>query len=720
MNYNIYKPNSELILNELKALEGLFVFPSISYESIEEKNRTFSLECILISYSANNNDLFKTSFLKHIARLDEYTFYAILETDILNEEKFDWDNIPGKESTRFIRFLKDDLEINWLENNNIIITNNIKTIRFVSEEKSVEISLDESKQEALLRINDGQAFNRFYNLKLKKEKGKFSIYGKRKISPSTYIINFITSLNYIPFFITNGNILIYKENENGETIEDNRYGDISRYVANGQFNPFLIIIDRFAYNINGTENQIKKFENALIALRWIINFGFPYKKIIDWEKNRIIDDDVKKKLRTSDVPFDTYYIEGNREYRFCRLIRFCLKEILSVKRDLFVKLLNLNLIDPISSLYFFELIKKPITDVYISDVQSSSNIFKHMTHNLLKKPEVFSPAFIISMRISQPEGFTEKFLQEKKKHPTIFGGLSWEIEPVKTITRGKQRYEIYIYAGKRINILDLSTTLDDITKIFTRLLINSGLDTKYLTSANIQFWLRYLEITIPIINNEITTACVDMFNRDFGTEQIYARKFKKIYNPKEDEFIFRLGFLSKLTLDRFLKDKRNEDRMNRSDPFTKAAIYYALSGNHRRGFELLYEIDRLLEADRDCNTPSRFYYYIMTYEKDLICFLTERHPMSFMSDKNYNILKNDVKFFLTNYHDFKNLEELIGEGIESKNKIEYVDRIDNKLKYMGIYKEKDMSYLDTICIDISMFFAAQYRKVFCFKQPCTF
>ena len=35
--------------------------------------------------------------------------------------------------------------------------------------------------------------------------------------------------------------------------------------------------------------QGKKFENAIIAFQWIVSHGFPYTKIIDWDKNKIID-----------------------------------------------------------------------------------------------------------------------------------------------------------------------------------------------------------------------------------------------------------------------------------------------------------------------------------------------------------------------------------------------------------------------------------------------
>jgi len=620
MKYDVYKSDRELIIRDLEALEGVFVFPSQGYELISEDTNKFLIECILISYNANNDKPFQTSFLKHLARLDEHVFYAVFETAEFNNE-----------------------------------------------------------------IED--------------------------ISPSTYIVNFIASINYHPFFVTNGNILAY--GDCGEPFKDPRYENIDRFVGNGDFNPLLILLDKSIQRyVGGTEYQTEKFENAVIALRWIISCGFPYESIIDWDHNKIINRGVRNLVIANDVPFDTNFIVGNPEHKFCRLIRFGLREFMLTEKHLFEKLLNLNVVDPASSLLFFEIIKESITDIYIPNVQSLRGIFVRPTDKNPKKPEIFSPAFSIDMRISQPEGFTEKLLEEAGKHPTILGGLEWDLNPVKTIATGKQRYRITIYAKRRANILFLSDILENVRKICIRLLINSGLDEEYLTPDNIQFWLDYLEITMPKINQEITTACKNMFNEMFRIELRYSTKFRKLSNPKEDEIMFRLGFgfLSILTLDRFSKIQASSVRLDRSDPFIKAAMNYALSGNYIRCIKLLEEFDELFTVDRNSDMPSRFYSYITSNEYDLIPYLTKKHPMSFMSDEHYDLLKNDVKFFINNYDTFKDLGELIENVVRSSNEIVPITRIHNKLKRLGIYKEKDLSYIDDICSSISLFFGAQYKK----------
>ena len=250
-----------------------------------------------------------------------------------------------------------------------------------------------------------------------------------KISSGTYMVNVISALNFAPFFITNKSILVC--GDDGDLFEDHRYGNIDRFVGNDQFNPFFVLLDNVRYGHTGeTEYQVKKFENAIIALRWIVSHGFPYNKIIDWDKNKIIDIGIKNVLMNDDVPFNIEFIVGNPEQRFCRLIWFGLKEFMFSKRNLIEKLLNLSLIDPASSLLFLEIIKEPITDVYVPEAQSLSSELMQPVNKNSKKPEIFSPAFIITMRISQPEWFTEKLLEEAQKHPTILGGMKLKLKPV--------------------------------------------------------------------------------------------------------------------------------------------------------------------------------------------------------------------------------------------------------------------------------------------------
>ncbi|MCX9013160.1 MAG: hypothetical protein OIN66_18825 [Candidatus Methanoperedens sp.] len=92
----------------------------------------------------------------------------------LNPKKylFCWNEAPGKDNQRLIRSLKDNFGINWVEKAEISKTIDNKTIRIVSGEKYVEITLDENRKKALLKIIDKQ----IYNLQIKEENGKLNIY----------------------------------------------------------------------------------------------------------------------------------------------------------------------------------------------------------------------------------------------------------------------------------------------------------------------------------------------------------------------------------------------------------------------------------------------------------------------------------------------------------------------------------------------------------------
>ena len=620
MKYKIFKSDVEVISSGLESLEGIFVFPSKGYKLSENSTHKFSIECIFIDYNVNNNKPFQVSFLQHIARFDERTFYAVLKTDEFNKEQ-------------------------------------------------------------------------------------------EKISFGTYMINVITTLNYAPFFITNGNILLCSDK--GEPFKNHRYGDIDRFVGNGQFDPLFVLLDNVRYRHMGeTEYQIKKFENAIIALRWITSHGFPHNKIINWNTNKIIDVEVKNALINGDVPFSTDFIMGNLEKRFCRLIRFGLKEFMLSKQKMIEKLLNLDLIDPASSLLFLEIIKEPIIDLYIPEVQSLSSDLIQPINNNGKKPDIFSPAFIITLRISQPKWFTEKLLKEADEHSTILGGMKWKLKQVPTVAKGKQRYDIFICAENPINILHISKKLYELRKFLIRLLINLKLDKEYLKPADVEISLNYLEITIPNINKEITKACKDMFNREFRMELEYSRKFKKLSNPDNDKILFRFGFgfLSFLVIDWYTEEQNISNRLDRCDLFTKSAIIHALSGNYLRGEKLLNEVYELFSTDRKSDMPKHFCNYIQNNEKELTSYLTKSHPLSFMSNDHYVQLIKDVEFFIDEYYMFENIGKLMKTAIESREKTEQFAHIHEELTLLGAYKEKDLSYLDDVCQSISLFFGAQYRK----------
>ncbi len=710
MKYNIYKSDRESIVNDLEALEGVFVFPSHGYELSDEDSSKFVIECILVSYDPNNDKPFQASFLKHLARLDEHTFYAVLETDELDKERG-----YVSPSGSMISFIASLNYHPFFVTGGTILTCGADGEPF-----------EDHRYGNIDRFVGNDQFNPFFILldDLEHRYSGETEYQTKKFENAVIALRWIISYGFpykrIIDWDKNKIIDVHLFSWNNVPGNDNKR--LLRYLKETQDVGWAESAEICKSDDGKTIRTYNDENSAEIVIGEVgervtlkISDGRTHDLKVKRENGELsiyIDAGIREKVMANDVPFDTNFIVGNPEYRFCRLIRFGLKEFMLAEKQLLEKLLNLDLIDPASSLLFFEIVKEPITDRYITNVQSLSNIFIQSNNKNTKILKIFSPAFTVSMRISQPEGFTEKFLEEVEKPPTILGEMRWNLKPVKTLSPGKQRYEMSIYAERRINILELSKTLEEIRRICIRLLINSDLDETYLTPSNVRFSLDYLEITMPNINQEITKRCKDMFDKEFGAEQEYSKKFKRLSDPKEDEIMFRMGFgfLSVLVVDWLTEDQESSARLDRSDPFTKAAIGYALSGSYRRSLELLREIDELFNVDRNSDMPSRFHNYIINNERNLIPYLTKKHPMVFMPDENYNFIKEDVEFFINNYEMFKDVNELAKNVIESREEIIPVQKLYKKLKLLGIYKEKDLSYLDDVCSSISLFFGAQYRK----------
>ncbi len=118
---------------------------------------------------------------------------------------FNWDNVPGNDSERLLKFLKDDLGIKWLGNATISKYNHDTIINITADEHSAEIIMDERKENAKLKIDN----SRTYVLEVKKEGGELNIYQ-------------IVSLNY---FVQRTIHLKTKNVETNTTIEETFIAD---------------------------------------------------------------------------------------------------------------------------------------------------------------------------------------------------------------------------------------------------------------------------------------------------------------------------------------------------------------------------------------------------------------------------------------------------------------------------------------------------------------
>jgi hypothetical protein len=84
---------------------------------------------------------------------------------------FSWENVPGNDSERLLRYLLNDRDIGWAKSAEIHKSDDGKIIRIFKDENSAKLMIDETEKKVTLKISDG----RIYYLEVKKENGKLKI-----------------------------------------------------------------------------------------------------------------------------------------------------------------------------------------------------------------------------------------------------------------------------------------------------------------------------------------------------------------------------------------------------------------------------------------------------------------------------------------------------------------------------------------------------------------
>jgi hypothetical protein len=168
---------------------------------VEEKDATQSNESAYqwpVNITPENlSSTTLSSEAENIPEIEVTSFSSIYMHD--NSENvlsylFSWENVPGNESNILSDYLMNDLEIDWVNNAQIIKTDDNNTIRVFSPNNSVELKLADNKNTVLITPNDIQ-------LKVKEEDNKFCIYKVEKYGgrddPSGSIIGYnITEKHY--------------------------------------------------------------------------------------------------------------------------------------------------------------------------------------------------------------------------------------------------------------------------------------------------------------------------------------------------------------------------------------------------------------------------------------------------------------------------------------------------------------------------------------------
>jgi len=96
---------------------------------------------------------------------------------------FNWANIPGNDNNMLIKYLTEDLGIDRVDYVKITRNETENIIRVINEARSVEIALDENKEFASFKFNDG----RTYELHVRKDNGQYIIYDEKKLSDDVNI-----------------------------------------------------------------------------------------------------------------------------------------------------------------------------------------------------------------------------------------------------------------------------------------------------------------------------------------------------------------------------------------------------------------------------------------------------------------------------------------------------------------------------------------------------
>lgn len=168
------RPEDKLI-DYIIAFESLFIkeMGELSYRlslgvaaflgaNLDEKGEIFTL--MRKAYKLRSDIVHGSSYSKSI--------------EIKGKFLFSWNNVPGDDSERLLRFFRDDLDIVWVENAEIRKSDDGKTISIFKNEISAEIVIAEKKKKATINISDGKILD----LKTENKNGKLNIHEIEKLS----------------------------------------------------------------------------------------------------------------------------------------------------------------------------------------------------------------------------------------------------------------------------------------------------------------------------------------------------------------------------------------------------------------------------------------------------------------------------------------------------------------------------------------------------------
>lgn len=138
-------------------------------------------------WTANDLDTNILNMIEEIAETDSKDVFESLLREAESHRKgvaeefeclFSWNNVPGKDSEKVLKFIGKNSDIDWKENATVKKSQDGRSIDVVNGNSSAKITISERKKRATLTISDGRTID----LKVKKENDERKIYEADKVA----------------------------------------------------------------------------------------------------------------------------------------------------------------------------------------------------------------------------------------------------------------------------------------------------------------------------------------------------------------------------------------------------------------------------------------------------------------------------------------------------------------------------------------------------------
>ena len=186
-----------VLLNKSIYLFLLFLLKENKVKALKYSYALIVLLLPILAACCKDFRFFQVAILMLVLGILEYTGEKYLKSQYL----FSWDSIPGNDNEKLLRYLRDNLNIDWAEKAEIRKSRDGKTIYLFKGDNTAEIMLDAEKEKATLKINGGNTDE----LTVKKEDGMLNLYTPKSgiigIFHTVYGMRFINILVVLIVFL---------------------------------------------------------------------------------------------------------------------------------------------------------------------------------------------------------------------------------------------------------------------------------------------------------------------------------------------------------------------------------------------------------------------------------------------------------------------------------------------------------------------------------------